>query len=88
MGCHLLLQGIFLTQGLNLSFLHCRQILYHWVIWEALTQPTLILEAQIQHWVIVYGLPFSQGELLSGVLDALSCLPPLITAKAFLNTEF
>ena len=28
-GCHFLLQGIFLTQGLNLDLLHCRQILYH-----------------------------------------------------------
>jgi len=28
-GCHSLLQGIFLTQRLNLDFLHCRQILYH-----------------------------------------------------------
>ena len=28
MGCHLLLQGIFLTQGLNPGLLHCRQILY------------------------------------------------------------
>ena len=28
MGCHLLLQGIFVTQGLNLGLLHCRQILY------------------------------------------------------------
>ena len=31
-GCHALLQGIFLTQGLNLCLLwplHCRQILYH-----------------------------------------------------------
>ena len=28
MGCRSLLQGIFLTQGLNLSLLHCRQILY------------------------------------------------------------
>ena len=28
-GCHFLLQGIFLTQGLNPSLLHCRQILYH-----------------------------------------------------------
>ena len=31
--CHFLLQGIFLTQGLNLRHLHCRQILYplsHW----------------------------------------------------------
>ena len=28
-GCHTLLQGISPTQGLNLGFLHCRQILYH-----------------------------------------------------------
>jgi len=28
-GCYSLLQGIFLTQGLNPSFQHCRQILYH-----------------------------------------------------------
>ena len=26
---HFLLQGVFLTQGLNLCLLHCRQILYH-----------------------------------------------------------
>ena len=29
MGCHFLLQGIFLTQGLNLGLLHRRQVLYH-----------------------------------------------------------
>ena len=28
-GCHALFQGIFPTQGWNLSFLHCRQTLYH-----------------------------------------------------------
>ena len=27
-GCHSLLQGIFLTQGLNPCVLHCRQILH------------------------------------------------------------
>ena len=27
-GCHFLLQGIFLTQGLNLGLQHCRQMLY------------------------------------------------------------
>ena len=34
--CHFLLQGIFLTQGLNphlLSLLHCRRILNHWATW-------------------------------------------------------
>ena len=29
-GCHLLFQGIFPIQGLNLHLLHCRQILYRW----------------------------------------------------------
>ena len=33
-GCHFLLQHIFPTQGLNPGLLHCRQILYHWGIWE------------------------------------------------------
>ena len=27
-GCRFLLRGIFLTQGLNLCLLHCRQVLY------------------------------------------------------------
>ena len=28
-GCHVLLQGIYLTQGLNLGLLHCGQSVYH-----------------------------------------------------------
>ena len=39
MGCHFLLQGIFLTQGLNSHLLHLLQgrwILYHCTPWEAL----------------------------------------------------
>ena len=32
-GCHFLLQGIFLTRESNLSLLHCRQILY-WLSYE------------------------------------------------------
>ena len=34
-GCHSLLQGIFLTQRSNPGLLHCRKILYHWATWEA-----------------------------------------------------
>ena len=34
-GCHFLLQGIFLTQGLNPHLLHYKWILYHWAIREA-----------------------------------------------------
>ena len=41
-GCHFLLQGIFLTQGLNLGLPHCGQILYH------LSQPSSLIRDQIQ----------------------------------------
>ena len=34
--------GNFLTQGLNLHLLHFRQILFHWVTWEALPDFILI----------------------------------------------
>ena len=34
-GFHALFQGIFLTHGLNLGLLHCRQILYHWATRDA-----------------------------------------------------
>jgi len=37
-GLPFLLQGIFLTQGLNLYLLHCRQILYHCATGEALRE--------------------------------------------------
>ena len=33
-GCHALLQGIFLTQGLNPGLLHYRRILYSWATGE------------------------------------------------------
>jgi len=32
-GCHILLKGIFLTQGSNLALPHCRQTLYHLSHW-------------------------------------------------------
>ena len=35
-GCHALLQGIFLTQRSNPCVLHCRRILYCWATWETL----------------------------------------------------
>ena len=42
-GCHFLLQGIFLTQGSNLVPLNCRQILYWWATGEAHILKMLIL---------------------------------------------
>ena len=46
-GCHFLLLGIFLTQGSNPGFLHCRKILYHLRHWgssrknDSVTKPAL-----------------------------------------------
>ena len=42
-GYHVLLQGIFLTQGLNPGFLHGRQILYHLSYREVNSTLTLLL---------------------------------------------
>ena len=38
-GCHSLLQGIFLTQRSNTRLLHCWRILYHWATWKAHSNP-------------------------------------------------
>ena len=40
-GCHSLLQGIFLIQGLNSGFLHCRQFLY-WLSYQGSPQSWII----------------------------------------------
>ena len=40
-GCHFLLQGIFLTQGSDLGLLYCRQMLYHLSHREALNKGLL-----------------------------------------------
>ena len=41
-GCHLLLQGIFPTQRSNPGLLHCRQILYLWVLHKYLLSKWII----------------------------------------------
>ena len=48
-GCHFLIQGIFLTQGSNLSLLHCRQILYHLSLQGSLTKTELNLHCYDPH---------------------------------------
>ena len=40
LGCHSLLQGIFMTQGSNPGLLHCRQILYQLSYWSGLSFPS------------------------------------------------
>ena len=48
-GCCALLQGIFLTQGLNLYLLHCRQVLY------PLSHLSVVAETQVGvSWIISF----------------------------------
>ena len=46
MGCHFLLQGIFLTQGSNPGLLHCRQMLYPLSLSPSLSPLSLSLSSQ------------------------------------------
>ena len=49
-GSHSFLQGIFLTQGLRLGLLHCRQILYIWA--NTYIPSTMLRYYNIQRWLI------------------------------------
>ena len=73
-GCHFLLQGIFLNQGLNpwlLCLLHCRWILYQWATGEAPYSTDSItvylqLEEGVQHtviWSVCHGRTASETVL-------------------------
>ena len=57
MGCHSLLQGIFLTQGSNLGLLHCRQILYNLNHQESLTHGYFCLSVQVLSHVQLFATP-------------------------------
>ena len=57
MGCYFLLQGIFLTQGLNPSTLHWQGALYHRAIRE-----TLYLPYPLQLLIICWLAAFEQGS--------------------------
>ena len=49
MGCHSLLQEIFLTQGLNPGLLHCRWILYHLSHQRSLIMHCYHLKSPLSH---------------------------------------
>ena len=49
MGCHLLLQGLFLTQRLNPHLLHCRQLLYLLGPWGSSVNGTEPLQFSSDH---------------------------------------
>ena len=64
-GCHFLLQGVFLTHGLNPSLSHGRQILYHCttleelgLIWGILCRPLIPETNTTELWCIILWLFF------------------------------
>ena len=64
MGCHFLLQGIFLTQGSNLGLPHCRQIFYH------------LKQLFVTPWTIALWAPLSVGFSRQEYWCELPCPPP------------
>ena len=74
-GCHALLQGIFLTQGSNLGLLHCRQILYH--LSHRGENAIELAEAAHPAFLWVWGF------VILSVLHSLMTLRKLITSSQF-----
>ena len=73
-GCHALLQGIFLTQGLNpclLRLVHCRQIIYHWATGEA----HYLLYLSLFAWILYCSAKFWRESLLPQRLPQCLMLP-------------
>ena len=66
-GCHFLLQGIFLTQGLNPGLLHCRQLLYNLTHQGS---PSHLHPQTLDKWHCQVACPFSISTLLR---RSLSC---------------
>ena len=58
-GCHSFLQGIFLTQGLNMGLLHCRQFLY-WLSYQ---------RSPMLQWVYIEAQGLVEGNLSTVILD-------------------
>ena len=82
-GCHSLLPGIFLTQGLNPGLLHCTQILYCLSYQGSQKEKKKrknktnksvhgILQARILEWVAI---PFSRGSSWPRDAAWVSCIP-------------
>ena len=73
-GCDFFLQGVFLTQGLNLGLLHCRQFLYR-----------LSYQESSQYWLLYVGLSTHINMFSELVLNA-HRLPVLGTGCAGFKT--
>ena len=58
MGCHFLLQEIFLTQGSNPGLLHCRQMLYRLSHQENLLTPIICTTNLTKQSCLIYMVPW------------------------------
>ena len=78
MGCHVLVQGIFPTQGTNPGLLHCRWIIYH-LSYQGSPMPTSYSEMNIlvgmmakivliNYWAVTTAFCFETSTIWSSVL--------------------
>ena len=73
-GCHSLLQGIYLTQGSNRGLLHCRQILYCLSHWGSPLYGKINI---ISESAVIIPSIIIQVPVLTGYLNAISHMGPL-----------
>ena len=81
-GCHALLKGTCLSQGLNprlLQLLHCRRILYRWAIMEDLSYKHTL--SWLLHWRIVASVRWTLFSEMAGIQGNVS--PKKYTSKNF-----
>ena len=63
-GCHFLLQGIFLTQGSNPCLLYCRWNLYHCTTWEAHSRVGRWPAGGQAIWIEIFSMAFTSWVIL------------------------
>ena len=81
--CHSLLQGIFLTQGLNTGLQHCRQDLYHLSHWRSISAAPvslIIIHCLQRH----FPLKHPQGWMwVPYILLSISCSSSFTSSSSF-----
>ena len=86
MGCHFLLQGIFLTQGLNPGFVHCRQITYH-LSHRDVPRKNILLCIKLISYIIHYNVQYTgiqplfcnnfKWNKIHKYVESLCCMPEM-----------
>ena len=94
LGCHVLIQGIFPTQGLNPGLLHCRQILHHLSHHGSpfpMAEPVqFLVKCDLIHFILPFKLSsgfWSHSDTMLSAPHSIRTLPTLVSPKLLLLPE-